>query len=246
MCTLIAFWRTVPGFDLVLGMNRDESAVRPAEPPAFLGGEPAVVAPRDLRAGGTWLGVNGAGLAIALSNRRGRTSQTAKSRGQLVLEALREKNVRGVGVYLERTVRDHEYNFWNLMAMTRDDLRFFHYDGRIASSRGHEGVNVLTNDGANAAADPKVLLVGALIPKTPPGSLEGAIRLLQTALRTHAPAGGGPSLCLHFAGGGTVSSTILALSNASAEENILLYADGAPCSNPYRDLNGLVRRLRIG
>lgn len=245
MCTLIAFWRTVPGFDVVLGMNRDESAARPAEPPSFLGGDPGIVAPRDQRAGGTWLGVNGAGLAVALSNRRGRALETATSRGQLVLEALRERTVRGVGVSLEQSVRNHEYNFWNLMAMTRDDLRFFQYDGRIASSRGHEGLNVLTNDGANGATDPKVLLVRGLMPKTAPGSIEDAIHLLQTALRTHAQAGGGTSLCLHFPGGGTVSSTILALSSVNREENTLLYSDGPPCSNPYRALDAVVRRLRI-
>jgi len=49
MCTLIALWRAVPGYDLVIGMNRDESATRPANPPTVLEGEPVVVAPRDRR-----------------------------------------------------------------------------------------------------------------------------------------------------------------------------------------------------
>src|SRR2546428_6352948 len=55
MCTLIAFWRSVPGYGIVIGMNRDESSMRPADPPAVLDGTPMIVAPRDRQAGGTWL-----------------------------------------------------------------------------------------------------------------------------------------------------------------------------------------------
>src|SRR5206468_2470187 len=160
MCTLIAFWRSVPGYDIVLGMNRDESSMRPADPPAVVDGTPIIVAPRDRQAGGTWLGASGTGLAIALSNRRGRTSPSARSRGQLVQ---------------------------------------------------------------------------SLLAKTPSRSVDEVTRALQGALRTHATGTGGVGLCVHFAGGGTVSSTIMALSNADPGENVLLYADGSPCTTPYRD-----------
>src|SRR5437870_10034288 len=105
MCTLIAFCRSVPGYGIVIGMNRDESSMRPADPPAALDGTPMIVAPRDRQAGGTWLGASGAGLVVALSNRRGRTSPSARSRGQLVLEALRQPSVSGVDVFLLREVR---------------------------------------------------------------------------------------------------------------------------------------------
>src|SRR5881628_2994540 len=114
-------------------MNRDESSMRPADPPAVLDGTPMIVAPRDRLAGGTWLGASGSGLVVALSNRRGRTSTTARSRGQLVLEALRQPSIPGVDVLLQREVRQHEYNFWNLLAASRKDLRFFRYDGEFAT-----------------------------------------------------------------------------------------------------------------
>jgi uncharacterized protein with NRDE domain len=243
MCTLIAFWRSVPGYDVVIGMNRDESATRPADPPSILEGTPVIVAPRDRQAGGTWLGAGGTGLLVALSNRRGRTSTSARSRGQLVLEALRQPSVPAVDVFLQREVREHEYNFWNLLAVSRKDLRLFRYDGEIATSRGHEGLNVLTNEGGNVATDPKVQLVQGLLAKTSSQSLEDVIRALQGALRTHASGAGGVGLCVHFPGGGTVSSTILALSDADPEENVLLYADGSPCTTPYRDYRDVIRRL---
>ena len=89
MCTLIGLWRSVPGYDVVVGMNRDESPGRPSDPPSVWEGTPVLVAPRDRLAGGTWIGASGTGLVVGLSNRRGRTSKTARSRGQLVLDALR-------------------------------------------------------------------------------------------------------------------------------------------------------------
>lgn len=244
MCTLIALWRSVPGYDLMLGMNRDESLNRPSDPPAVIEGTPVIVAPRDRKAGGTWIGASGTGLVVALSNRRGRTSQTARSRGQLVLDTLRQSSVAGADVFLQRGVEEHEYNLWNLFVASRKDLRFFRYDGELAVNRGHEGLNVLTNEGGNVATDPKVQLIQGLLAKA---SLEPEemVRALQRALRTHASGPGGVGLCVHGQSGGTVSSTILGLSNADPGENVLLYADGPPCTTAYRDYREVVRRLPL-
>src|SRR3989442_9590915 len=243
MCTLIAFWRSVPGYGIVIGMNRDESSMRPADPPAVLDGTPMTVAPRDRQAGGTWLGGSGTGLVGALSNRRGRTSPSARSRGQLVLHALRQPSVSRVDVFLQREVRGHEYNYWKLLAASGKELRFFRYERELEMNRGHEGLNVLTNEGGNVATDPKVQFIQGLLAKTPSRSVDEVIHALQSALRTHASGAGGAAPCVHFAGGATVSSTIMALSNADPGENVLLYADGSPCTTPYRDFHELIRQL---
>src|SRR2546427_6348847 len=97
MCTLIAFWRSVPGYGIVIGMNRDESSMRPADPPAVLDGTPMIVAPRDRQAGGTWLGGSGAGLGVALSHRPGRASASGRSPGRLILPSLPQPSVPGGG-----------------------------------------------------------------------------------------------------------------------------------------------------
>jgi uncharacterized protein with NRDE domain len=242
MCTLILFWRAVDGYDIVLGMNRDESTMRPSEPPAFFEGNPAIVAPRDRQAGGTWIGASGDGLLIALSNRRGRDSARARSRGLLLLDALKSPTIPAVDILLQREVQEHEYNFFNALAATRRDLRFFRYDGQVSVTRGHEGMNILTNEGGNVVGDPKAERAQDLVSKAPTRAVKDAVRTLQATLRTHA-SGGGVSLCNHAMGGGTVSSTILALSNADPGENILLYANGAPCQTPYRDYQEVIRRL---
>ena len=242
MCTLIGIWRSVPGYDLVIGMNRDESASRPANLPSVLEGTPVIVAPRDRKASGTWIGASATGLVVALSNRRGRASTTARSRGHLVLDALRQPSVAAVDIFLQREVREHEYNFWNLFVASRKEVRFFRYDGELSMSRGHEGLNVLTNEGGNVVTDPKVALIQGLLAKISPDPGE-VVHGLQRTLRTHASGSSGVGLCIHGEGGGTVSSTILALSNADPGENILLYADGPPCTTPYRDYHEVIRQL---
>lgn len=242
MCTLILLWRAVDNYDIVLGMNRDESALRPSEPPTLIDGTPPVLAPRDRQAGGTWVGASGNGLFGALSNRRGRTSTSARSRGLLLLDALRTPTIPAADIVLQRETRDHEYNYFNLLLGTRRDVRFFRFDGQLAVARGHEGLNVLTNEGGNVEGNPKDELVRNLLAKAPTRTVNDAVRTLQSSLRTHA-SGGGVSLCNHAMGGGTVSSTILAISNADPGENVLLYADGAPCQTPYRDYHEVARRL---
>src|SRR5881398_611710 len=124
MCTLIGLWRSIPGYDLVVGMNRDEASSRPSDPPFVWDGTPVLVAPRDRQASGTWLGASGTGLVVALSNHRGKTSKTARSHGQLVLDALQQTSVAGADVFLQREFSDHAYNFRNTFDATLTALRF--------------------------------------------------------------------------------------------------------------------------
>ena len=68
MCTLIAIHRRIPGAPLVVAANRDEFLDRPTEGPAVRDGDPApVLAPRDVRAGGTWLGLGAHGVFAAVT-----------------------------------------------------------------------------------------------------------------------------------------------------------------------------------
>ena len=79
MCTLIAIHRTVTGAPLVVAANRDEYLDRPAEGPSIheKPGGP-VLAPRDVRAGGTWLGINPMGVFAGVTNRRAELSTTER------------------------------------------------------------------------------------------------------------------------------------------------------------------------
>ena len=93
MCTLIVLDRCVPGKPLVIAANRDEFLARPAEGPAVRMREAGpILAPLDLEAGGTWLGLNRRGVFAGLTNLRPEAAQGvelgARSRGEVVMAAL--------------------------------------------------------------------------------------------------------------------------------------------------------------
>ena len=126
MCTLIVLDRIAPGIPLVVASNRDEHHSRPAAPPVRVDSEdsrPAFVAPQDLEAGGTWMGVNAEGLFCGLTNRPIQGPRGSKrSRGLLVRDALRQACAADV----ERDMREGAalgYNPFHLLAA----------DGRSAS-----------------------------------------------------------------------------------------------------------------
>ncbi len=80
-------------FPLVLASNRDEFFARPTAPLSWwpaTAGRPAVLAGRDLQAGGTWLGLSATGrLALVTNVRDGRANAPgAPSRGRLVADWL--------------------------------------------------------------------------------------------------------------------------------------------------------------
>src|SRR5690606_36381371 len=66
MCVLAFAWHAHPRWRLVLAGNRDELHARPAAPLArWPDPDSALLAGRDLRSGGTWLGVSERGrLAV--------------------------------------------------------------------------------------------------------------------------------------------------------------------------------------
>jgi uncharacterized protein with NRDE domain len=75
--------------------NRDERLERPWDSPAaWWPDRPAVIAGRDRLAGGTWLGINRAGVVAAVLNRQGSLGPAPgkRSRGELPLIALAESS----------------------------------------------------------------------------------------------------------------------------------------------------------
>lgn len=89
MCLIALAWQAHPDYPLVVAANRDEFHARAAAPARFWPEAPAVLAGRDLAAGGTWMGVTRDGRFAALTNVRepGR-AQGSRSRGLLVSKYL--------------------------------------------------------------------------------------------------------------------------------------------------------------
>jgi uncharacterized protein with NRDE domain len=116
MCLILIAHRTHPAYRLVLAANRDEFHDRPTAAAAYWREAPEVLAGRDLRAGGTWLGITRTGRLAAVTSYRDPSPvrPDAPSRGELVSGFLLGRD-RPTD-YLKR-IRDRadEYNGFNLI-----------------------------------------------------------------------------------------------------------------------------------
>jgi len=90
MCLILLSYDNHPNYRLILAANRDEYYARPSQALAFWAECPQVLAGRDLKSGGTWLGITRAGRLAAVTNYRDPTSNRpdAESRGRLVRDFL--------------------------------------------------------------------------------------------------------------------------------------------------------------
>jgi uncharacterized protein with NRDE domain len=144
MCLILFAWKMHENFPLVLAANRDEFHERPSAPAAFWEDAPDLLAGRDLREGGTWLGITREGRLAALTNYRDPTSLKigAPSRGRLVCDYLRGREIPEA--YLLRIAPDADlFNGFNLLV--GDPERLFCFSNRGARERLDPGIYGLSN-----------------------------------------------------------------------------------------------------
>jgi uncharacterized protein with NRDE domain len=131
MCLIIIGIEAHPKYGLVIGANRDEFYARPTAPASFWSDAPQILAGRDLREGGTWLGVTRTGRIAAVTNYRNPVSnkEGSPSRGKLVSGYLlgNEHPAR----YLERLSRvANEYSGFNILAGQREEIYWYSNYGK--------------------------------------------------------------------------------------------------------------------
>lgn len=130
MCLVVFALNCHPEYKLVLAANRDEFLDRPTAAAGFWDDDARVLGGRDLRSGGTWLGVTRDGRMAAVTNYRDPAHQVTEplSRGLLVADYLKEGP--GAADFMKRLEREGErYNGFNLIFGTPHDLWY-------ASNRG--------------------------------------------------------------------------------------------------------------
>ncbi len=126
MCLIFVAVEAHPKYRLIIAANRDEFYDRPSAPASFWSDAPWLLAGRDLRAGGTWLGVTRNGRFAALTNYRDPESNrvTAPSRGHLVSDFL--LGAMESADYLAHLCPNaHQYNGFNLLAGQGADLHCY-------------------------------------------------------------------------------------------------------------------------
>jgi uncharacterized protein with NRDE domain len=245
MCTLIALHRCYPTAHLLVAANRDEFLARPAGGPrlhAWNGRR--VVAPVDERAGGTWLGLNDAGLFVALTNRPVlRPDASRRSRGLLVADALGHGSAsRAIEAALQLAA--NAYNPFNLFIADAEHAFAVVYEEKARVRVLAPGAHVIGNADPNDASVPKIARLLRESERIAAGAETAALDALAALCRSH-DAGSDNALertCIHANEYGTHSSTVLRR-GVDREADVLRFANGAPCVTPYEDLTPLLRAL---
>jgi uncharacterized protein with NRDE domain len=148
MCLILFAHRAHRDYPLVFAANRDEFHERPTAPAAFWADAPHVLAGRDLRAGGSWMGMTRSGRWAALTNHR--DPPTARpgrpSRGMLVADFL--TGAAHPDEYLAALAADAQrYDGFNLLVADVDGVFYFsnRISGDAAPRRLEPGVYGLSN-----------------------------------------------------------------------------------------------------
>ena len=146
MCLILVAWRAQPLYPCLIAANRDEFHARPTAPAQWWADRPDLLAGRDLREGGTWLGITRAGRFAALTNHRGPEPrrEDAPSRGALVTSILESSESLPEILMRLREVGE-DYNAFNVIFS--DGKRLGIYESRRAAGRElGPGIYGLSND----------------------------------------------------------------------------------------------------
>ncbi|HEY0488852.1 MAG TPA: NRDE family protein [Telluria sp.] len=235
MCLIVFAWQVIPGMPLIAAANRDEFYDRPTTAADSWPEAPHVIAGRDLKAGGTWMGVTQEGARFAaITNIRGPLERRADapSRGALVAGFLAGE--MSAQEYIAHITPDSDaYNGFNLVLGDRDSLYWFSNRGGEDARNGKQlepGIYGVSN-GLLDAPWPKVVRTKAQFASLLcQGAPEDAY-FEMLADTTRAPDARLPdtgialdlerqlsAVCIETPGYGTRTSTVVKLySNAPAE-----------------------------
>jgi len=126
MCIILFAYDCHPRYKLVVAANRDEFYQRPTAAAAFWPDHPDILAGRDLKEGGTWMGITTNGCFAALTNYRDPSSfrPEARSRGHLVKDYL-NSNLAPKTYTADLPNGGSAYNGFNLLMGTNDSMYYY-------------------------------------------------------------------------------------------------------------------------
>jgi len=245
MCTLALYFRIFDDCPIVLAANRDEHYDRPSALPSLLNTKPAIVAGRDLRAGGTWLGVNDTGLLAGILNRRSGGEQSprpgVRSRGLLCLDLLGFNNGAEARAFI--SAHDLSYQPFTLICSDGHEAwAAFNDDQGIHTQTLDRGLHVFSSAAEFDARSEKAERAYARFAeveeelKIKSGQPMHWLRILQSVLSDHRWGNGSDdprdAICVHGEVSGTVSSSVV-LYSRSERRFRTYFCPAAPCKSAF-------------
>lgn len=240
MCTLVVAWQVFSGTPITVAANRDEAVDRPSDPPLQYRDEPRAIAPRDSRAGGTWIGYNEAGVFVAITN-RWVDRDGERSRGQLVADCLETQSASKAVDHVSQAVERDSYAGFNLVVADVERAVLLEYDGDLRLTEFDPGVHVVVNVGANGeffepAARPTGGRKQATNAQRLRAVLEATNRETATEWLDRARRALGNheyGVCVHGDGFGTRSASLIQLQDGNTQVDRYWFADGPPCTTGF-------------
>jgi uncharacterized protein with NRDE domain len=147
MCLILFAYKKHPHYPLVFAANRDEFYERPSETASFWDDKPDILAGRDLKDGGTWLGITKKGRIAALTNYRDPASikKGAPSRGWLVRNFLFGEE-KPLPYFRKIASSASEYNGFSLICGDISGLYYYSNRGSEKPLKLSPGLHGLSNN----------------------------------------------------------------------------------------------------
>lgn len=144
MCLIVFAYKSHQNYKFIFAANRDEFYERPAEQADFWKDRPDLLGGKDLKAGGTWMGITKFGRFAAITNYRdlAKIKENAPTRGLLVTDFLLS-NLSSEEYYDEVKNNLSDYNSFNLILGDINNLYYFstHTDGLRKLDSGVYGLS---------------------------------------------------------------------------------------------------------
>jgi len=216
---------------VMIGANREESRRRPTTSPVcckqqrmrcLLAG--ADHGPDGLfPAMGTWLGVNQAGMAVAVTNRHDGElawADQVRSRGLLTVEMLGCSRPESAARFARSELAHGGFGGCNFLIANQDRAYVIEAPGpaRITVSRLHSGIHAMTNLDVDDPADARIQLVRATLDA---GTFAASAKQLCRDER----------IVISGADRGTMSSSVI----LAGDETVLFHHDGDLRAHDYQE-----------
>lgn len=238
MCFLLLQFQLRADYPVVLMANRDESYSRSFEAPTLRDPVHGIVAPRDLRAGGTWLGQNRHGVVAAITNRGADVALEVRSRGLLVTDALSAGSAHAAVAWLGRHLADNAYAGFNLLLADADGAFVVRHDAAALPRAPAPSDVVALAPGAHALSNlhdlDQVDVPAAGLPGPQGEPIDALLaRLAGLAQDDTTRLPGDHRILKRGRGRGTVCSALLAVPSGSGTPVRFTFAAGVPGQVPF-------------
>ncbi len=248
MCLIAIEYRTISGWPVLLAANREEHFGRSTLPPATHLPENdsaalGVVCGTDLRAGGTWLGVNEKGVLVTVTNRYDHPPPDgAPSRGTLCRALLDAPTAEDAARRAEEELSTRRYAGANFVCLDASRGFVVQAGAAVQTIELSPGLHLLANGDLNDRADLRQSYFRELYAARAVRGSDDFFAAAAEICATGFDASGERTIVLRGDDRGTVSSTLIGVGDDPGRA-VYRYAAGPPDQEPYRDHSEDLRRL---